>query len=137
MPAHHSLAQETEPLDHRKLQALVALLHNASVTKAAAAVGVDRATLYRWARQPAFQKALRDARAHIQSQTLAHLQVGAEPASALLSATAQDRQAPIVARVRAAQAVLEEAAKTFGRSAIDRRLAGVEQALRAIQAKTT
>ncbi len=50
-------------LSARQRQAIEALLATGDVTIAAQAVGVNRATLYRWMKQPAFVQAVHDAKA--------------------------------------------------------------------------
>ena len=47
---------------NRKDRAKLALLQHGSTEKAAEAVGIHPATLWRWMKQPEFQQALREAR---------------------------------------------------------------------------
>ena len=115
-----------EPLDARHLQAILALLRHPSVPKAAQAIGIDRATLYRWIKQPAFHRALTDARSHAQAQALANLQLGTESAAALLLDSMRDPKVPIASRIRAAEAVLQSGGKVFARSHLDPRLAPLQ-----------
>ena len=122
-----------EPLDQRHLQAVVALLQNPSVAKAADAVGLDKATLYRWIKQPAFHQALTAARAQAQAQAVANLQRGADSAATLLLSAMRDPHAPVASRVRAAEAVMQCGGKAFGHSHLERRLAKLEDSVRALQ----
>jgi len=117
-------------LNPRKLKALEALLRHPNLTQAGEAAGIDRVTLYRWAKEPAFQNLLAEAHAKAQSQALAILQQAAEPAAALLLSTMRDPSAPALTRVRAAEAVLDRGASASRHSTVEKRLAALDQTLR-------
>ena len=118
-----------QPLHSRKLKALEALLRYPNLTQAAEAAGVDRVTLYRWAKEPAFQNLMAEAHAKAQSEAFAILQVAAEPAAAFLLSTMRDPAAPALTRIRAAEAVLDHGLSSSRRST-EKRLAALDQSLR-------
>jgi hypothetical protein len=72
-------------LTAKQERAVLAILSEPNREAAAAKAGVSLATLNRWKREPAFQDALRAARAQLVEETLAWLQVAASGAVAALA----------------------------------------------------
>jgi Homeodomain-like domain len=112
---------------NRKDRAILALLEHGSTEKAAAAVGIHPATLWRWLKEPKFQQALREARREAFSRAIARLQQVASTAVATLESILNDRDAPAGSRVRAAQCVIELGQKGFATEDIEMRVAQLEQ----------
>jgi hypothetical protein len=85
-------------------------------------------TLYRWLKEPHFDAAYRKARRDTFGQTIARLQQGSPAAASLLLKIVVDGQAPASTRVRAAEIVLDKAAKAIELEDIEARLAQLERA---------
>ena len=60
--------------DHKKEQAIAALLSHRNVEEAARAVGISANTLLRWTKEPEFEAAYREARRTASRQSIARLQ---------------------------------------------------------------
>jgi transposase-like protein len=91
--------------------AIAALLSRRSVEDAARAVGVSANTLLRWMKEPEFRAVYDEARRLVFSQSLGRLQ---EVSGAAVTTTLKimlDPNAPPGVRLRAAEIVLEHAAK--------------------------
>lgn len=101
-------------LTAKQEKAVVCLLNEPTVTKAAAAAGVGERTLYRWLDEPAFAAAYRKARRQAFGQSIALTQRYSPMAVQVLARIANDLSAPMSARVSAAQALLRH-----GRDAIE------------------
>jgi hypothetical protein len=81
------------------------------VDKAAEAAGIHPATLYRWRKEPEFQKALLAARREAYSQAIGRLQQASAAAVGALLHIMADKQSPAGSRVQAARCVLEQSSK--------------------------
>ena len=112
---------------NRKDRAIVALLEHDSTERAAEAVGIHPATLWRWLKQPKFQQALRAARREAFSRSIARLQQAASAAVATLVSIMNDQKAPAGSRVRAAQCVVELTQRGFASEDVEVRVAQLEQ----------
>jgi transposase-like protein len=101
--------------------AVLALLSSKNVEEAARAAGVTPRTLYRWMSEADFDAAYRAARRRAYGQSISRLQQGstADPAT------------PPSTRVRAAEAVLSQAAKAIEIEDIDARVRTLEEATEA------
>jgi len=86
---------------------ILALLEHSSVEKAAAALGVSEATMWRRLKDPGFQGALRQARREAFSRSVARLQQASSAAVTTLLRIMCDGKSPASSRVRAAFGVLE------------------------------
>jgi hypothetical protein len=95
-------------------QAVVALLNEQSITKAAQACGTPERTLYSWLDMPPFMKAYRKARRESFSQAVALTQRYAPVAVNALAKVMTDPQSPPAAKVSAASNLLR-----FGREGIE------------------
>jgi hypothetical protein len=98
------------------------------VDEAARAVGVPARTLWRWLKEPEFDKAYRQARRAAFGQTIARLHQASSNAATLLMKVIADGDAPASTRVRAADIVLDKAAKAIELEDIEARLAQLERA---------
>ena len=100
-------------------QLILAMLQQPSLEKAAAAIGISKVTAWRISNTPEFQKGFRRARHESFSQATARLQHGSGAAASTLLKVMLDQQSPASSRVRAADLVLEHAAKGIEREDIE------------------
>ncbi len=94
--------------------AIVALLNEQTVARAAKAARVGERTLYRWLREPAFSRAYRQARRDAFGQAIALTQRYAPLAVNTLAQVMMDAHAPSSSKVAAATTILR-----FGREGIE------------------
>jgi hypothetical protein len=88
-------------------RAIVALLANSTIKRAAKSIGVDETTLWRWLQDKDFHAAYRTARRESVSQAMARLQQASSEAVNTLREIVKDKGQPAPARVSAAKAILE------------------------------
>ena len=122
------MSTDASKLSPKQEAAIQALLTNQGVDSAARALGVAPRTLYRWLNEPEFEAAYRKARRAAFGQTIARLQQGSTAAATLLLKMVVDAQAPASTRVRAADIILDKAAKAIELEDIETRLAELERA---------
>ena len=116
-------------LTTRQQRAVAALLTTGDVPAAAEAVGVDKATLYRWMKQPVFLAAVREAEVGALdelSRTLVRL---GRTAAGTLEAAMVDGAAPYPTRVRAADAVLGRLLQLRELATLEARVAELERSV--------
>src|ERR1019366_5937516 len=113
--------------ENRVDRAILALLEHTTADKAAAAIGVSYVTLWRWMQQDEFQVRLRSARRQAFSQSVARLQQASSAAVGTLLRVMTDQAAPAASRVRAADSVLDHAARAIELEDIEVRLSGLER----------
>lgn len=121
-------------LSRRKEDAIVALLSERNVPEAARVVGVPIRTLYRCAKETSFAAAYLEARRAAYSQSVARLVQMSAAAVSTLGKIMVDPQAPAASRVRAADSILERAAKAIEIEDLGARVTALEQ--RSEDAKT-
>ena len=114
-------------LSRRAEQAIAALLEHGTQEKAAAALGISTVTLWRLQRKPGFRRALLEARNDAFAQAIGRLQHGSSAAATTLLRVMCDAKAPAASRVRAAQCVLESAARGIGLQDLEIRLRELEK----------
>ena len=107
------MADETE-LTPKQQDAIVALLNEPNVKKAAETAGVGERTLYRWMTEPAFKTELRRLRRESFTQAVSMAQRYAPLAMNTLAKISNDPSAPHHARVSASIGMLR-----FGRESIE------------------
>jgi hypothetical protein len=112
----------------KKDQAIAALLTQRTTEDAARAVGIGSATLLRWLKEPEFDAAYRAARRAAFGQSIARLQQASGAAASTLLKVMLDQNTPASTRVRAADSVLDHAAKAIELEDIESRVAVLEQA---------
>lgn len=113
---------------HQKMeQAVAALLSCRNVEEAARAAGIGRNTLKRWMRQPEFDAAYRETRAALLTQALARFEAAADAAAKAVLKIMLSPNEPAGARLRAAEIVLEQAAKASSIEELQDRIATLEQ----------
>jgi uncharacterized membrane protein (DUF106 family) len=116
----------------RKMEeAIAALLVHRNHEEAAKAVGIGTATLLRWQKEPEFQKAYREARRAAFGQAVARLQQMSGAAVATLGKMMVDQAAPASTRVRAAECIINHAAKAIEIEDIEARVSELERAAEA------
>lgn len=96
---------------HKMAPAITALMSKPSVEEAARSVGISANTLLRWIKEPAFDKAYREARETAFSQSIARLQESASIAVTTLLEIMRDKKTAAALRVRAADLVLVHAGR--------------------------
>ncbi len=95
-------------------RAIIALLNEQTVGRAAAAADVGQRTLYRWLKEPTFSRAYREARRDAFGQAIALTQRYAPLAVNTLAQVMMDDGAPPSSKVAAATTILR-----FGREGIE------------------
>ena len=113
-------------LSRRAELAIAALIEHGTQEKAAAAAGISPVTLWRLHGKPEFRKALLQARRDAFSQAISRLQHGSSAAAATLLRVMCDATSPASSRVRAAQCVLDSAARGIGLEDLEIRLRELE-----------
>jgi len=101
-------------LTHQQTHALLALMSEASIERAAGRARVSPRTLHRWLRQPTFQRAYRIARRQAFQQAIGLIVKYAPVAVSTLVKTLTDPTAPHHSKVAAAGLILR-----FGRDGIE------------------
>jgi hypothetical protein len=112
---------------HKKEQAIAALLSHRSVEAAADAIGINANTLLRWTKEPEFAAAYREARLTVFSQSIGRLQVASGAAVSTVLKIMLDPNVPAGSRLRAAEVVLEHAARADQMEDIEDRVAKLER----------
>ena len=112
----------------------MALLTQRNIEEAAKATGIAPNTLLKWMKDPEFQAAYREARRAGFGQSVARLQQASGAAVSTLLKIMVDPVAPHSTRVRAADSVLDHAAKSIEIEDIEVRVSELERA--AEQAKS-
>ena len=112
------------PLQER---AIVALLNEPTVLKAALAVGVGERTIHSWLDDPAFSAAFRRARREVFGQAVSLSGRYASMAIHTLAQIMTDKTAPTSARVSAASAMLRFARESIEIEDLSARVALLEQ----------
>lgn len=101
-------------LTPRQEQAVVALLNEPTVSRAAESIGMSERTVYRWLDEPGFSRAYRKARREAFAQAISLTQRYAPAAVHTLAKIMGDESAGATARVSAATALLK-----FSRESIE------------------
>ncbi len=114
-------------LGRKQEQAVAALLSQRSVEDAARVAGIGASTLIRWLKLPEFQSAYREARRAAFGQAVARLQQASGAAVAGLLRVLVDPATPASSRVRAADCILNHAAKSIEIEDIEARVAELER----------
>jgi hypothetical protein len=110
---------------------IAALLSQRNQEEAARVAGIGAATLLRWQKLPEFQAAYRQALRDAYRQSTARLQQASGAAASTLLKVMVDGNTPASTRVRAAECVLNHAAKAIELEDIEARVAELERAAEA------
>jgi transposase-like protein len=114
--------------NHKKEQAIAALLSHRNVEEAARAVGISANTLLRWMKEPKFDAAYREARRTASCQSIARLQDALGAAVTTVLKIMLDSKVSAGTRLRAAAVVMAYTAKAIEIEDIDVRVAELERA---------
>ena len=112
----------------KKEDAIAALLTHRTVEEAAKAVGVSAKTLMRWMKEPDFDAAYRAAKREAFGQSIARLHHLTSAAVSTLGKVMLDSATPPATTVRAADSILDHAAKAIEIEEIEERVTALEQA---------
>jgi hypothetical protein len=118
-------------------QLIVALLQQPGLEKAATVAGISAITAWRISKTPEFQQEYRQARRDAFSQSIGRLQQASTAAVATLMKVMVDPGAPAASRVRAADCVLDHAAKAIEIEDIEVRVCELEKAAEAAKLERT
>src|SRR3974390_3168833 len=121
------MSEDAKRLGAKKEAAILALLSQRNVEEAARVAGVTPRTLYRWLQEPDFNAAYRNARRAAFSQSIARLQQMSTAAVSTLGKVMVDSNAPAASRVRAADCVLNHAAKALELDDLEVRISELER----------
>lgn len=108
-------------------QLILALLQQPSLERAAASIGISTVTAWRISKTREFKEEYRNARWEAFSQSLARLQQASGAAVSALLKVMVDKTTPAASRVRAADRVLDHAAKGIQLEDLEARLADLER----------
>ena len=122
-------------LSPKQSKAIIALLEQPTIKAAAAAAGINEATLWRWLQTPAFRKAYSAARRRAVQQAMARSQRFTSEAASGLQAIMNDDLKPPYTRVAAASSIIDNAAKAVELDDYAERLEQIERDLDAIKPK--
>src|SRR6266851_1659058 len=112
----------------KKEEAVAALLTQRNIEEAAKTTGIAPNTLLKWIKEPEFQNAYREARRAAFSQSIARLQQATSAAVSTLLKVMVDPSTPASTKVRAADSVLDHAAKSIEIEDIEARVSELERA---------
>ena len=115
--------------DHKKEQAIAAMLSHRNVEEAARAAGISPNTLLRWTKEPEFAAAYREARRTAFFQSIARLQQASGAAVTTLLKIMLDANTPSGPRLRAVEIVLAQTAQAIEIEDIEVRLTELERSL--------
>ena len=113
-------------LTGRQQQAIAAIVATGDVTVAAQSVGVNRATLYRWLKQPQFVQAVHAAEADAVEDLSRMLVRLGRTAVATLAKAMSDPATPAATKVRAADATLSKLLQLRELATLEQRVAALE-----------
>ena len=114
-------------LSQKMEQAIAALLSCRNVEDAARQVGIGTNTLRRWMKQPEFEAAHREAREALLSQAIARLQGASGAAANTVLKIMLSPDVSAGTRLRAAEIVLERAAKASSEEELEARITALER----------
>ena len=123
----HGAGEEEDDLSPQQAQALAALLTSGTVEAAAKKAGISARTLRRWLAAPDFRRCYLAARRQALEQATGALQQATSGAVAALVRNLKCGIPP--SEIRAAQVILEQAAKGVEMLEFEERLAAIEQGL--------
>ena len=115
----------------KKEEAILALLTQQNVDEAAKTIGIAPNTLLNWLKLPEFDAAYREARRLAFRQSVARLQQASSAAVSTLLKVMVDPSTPASTKVRAADSVLDHAAKAIEIEDIEARVSELERAAEA------
>src|ERR1039458_3596674 len=127
------MKDDSSKLSPKQKEAIAALLSQRNTEEAARVAGVGARTLYRWMKEPEFERAYQDAMRTAFRQSIARLQQMTGPAVSTLGRIMADPTAPAASRVRASHCILERASEALEIEQLHARVAELECAAEASQ----
>jgi hypothetical protein len=124
------MADALDNLAQGQAGAIVALVNEPTIRKAAEVCGVGERTLYTWLDQPAFQAAYRKARREAFAQAMGLVHKYAPLAVGTLATIASDKSAPHSARVSASTGLLKFSRESLELDDVVARVEQLERATR-------
>jgi hypothetical protein len=131
-----STVERCDGLSTKQENAIVALLNEPSVAKAALACGLNQKTIHRWLDEPVFSRAYRKARREAFAQAIAASQRYAPVAVQTLAKIMTDATLSVSARVSAATALLKFSRESIELDDLATRVDDLERSLKEEQART-
>ena len=123
-----------QKLSQKKEAAIMALLLQPTLEKAAAEVGIAKSTLHNWLKLDSFQSSYRAAKREAVGHAISTLQRASQYAVLTILEVVRDVTAPAGARVRAAQVILEQAFNALELDELIGRLERIEKSQRTFEA---
>lgn len=115
----------------RRVRAVIALLRQPTLAKAAREAGLNERTLRRWLNDEGFRAALDATRHEVYGEVLSCMQGGAEKALEALHGVLDDDAARPSEKVAAARILLDQAHRAAEVLDLDERMSALEKALEA------
>jgi hypothetical protein len=122
------MAGHGEKFGRKKEEAIIALLSQSGIDQAARVAGIGTRTLMRWLQNPAFKAAYHKARRDAFGQATARLQQASGAAVSTILKIMLDKDNPAASRLRAAESVVDHAAKAIEIEEIEARVTALEEA---------
>jgi len=111
----------------KRMKGIEALITYNTVDEASKQIGIGRATMYNWLKDPAFDRELKKAKRQLVNRAILRLQQSCRDAVAALAQICRDKKAPPSARVSAAREILNGAIKAVEMEDIEERLKVLEE----------
>ena len=122
------MAEISRKLTRKQEEVIVALLSQRNVEEAARVAKVPPRTVYRWMKNPDFDREYRDAKRGAYSQAIARLHQMTSAAVSTLGKVMVDANTPASTKVRAADSILNHTIKAIEIEDIAARVAALEEA---------
>lgn len=113
-------------LTGKKLKAVEALIACDTIDEACTVCGVTRSTIYRYLKEPLFEKELKTAKRQLINRAILRLQQTCGDATRALAEICRDKKAPPSSRVSAAKEILSSALKSIELEEFEDRLKRLE-----------
>jgi len=111
----------------KKLKAIEALIACDTIDEACTVSGVTRSTMYRYLKEPLFEKELKRAKRQLINRAVLRLQQSCRDAAIALAEICRDKEAPPSARVAAAREILASSLKAIEIEELEVRIEQLEQ----------
>jgi uncharacterized protein YjgD (DUF1641 family) len=125
------VAEISGKLTRKQEEVIVALLSQRNVEEAARVTKIGSRTIYRWMKDPDFDKAYREAKRAAFSQAIARLHQMTSAAVSTLGKVMVDANTPASTKVRAADSIMNHTIKAIENEEIEARVSELERAAEA------
>ena len=129
------MAEISRKFTRKQEEVIVALLSQRNVEEAARVAKVPPRTVYRWMKNPDFDREYRDAKRGAYSQAIARLHQMTSAAVSTLGKVMVDANTPASTKVRAADSILNHTIKAIENDEIEARLSNLERAAETAKAQ--